>query len=329
MTNADKILFHPSSLGLIMTGVAKNWSVADSLTCKRKLVKIYREIKYGRYYSHSNKYTEKGKKMEEDGITLYSLYRKEMFKKNEERLENDYFTGEIDIRFKKKRETIDIKCSWSLDTFPHSLTDKADSDYEYQGRPYMDLDDADKHIIAYCLVNAPLNLITKAKESLWYNLNCPGEGDVDYLNGRIEIEKNMIFDSAQFKKDNPHYDFDCKEWAFDIPKEERVVEFVIERNEMKTQIIKDRIAACREWMNENLFKQTPELQPALYEKPNENLQDPDDDFSDMDDEDDTPDFNDPGEPDYYWCSCCNATTSRNPGGWGCPRCGAIMEEEYF
>lgn len=261
--NASEIKFRPSSLGDLMTGVAKNWSVDDSLTCKRKLIKIHREIKYNRYYSFTNKYTEKGLKMEQDAITLYSRFRKDNYKKNTERIENDFFTGEPDIRI--KGETIDVKCSWSLDTFPHVLTDKPDKAYEYQGYGYMSLDNADKHTIVYCLVNSPLNLLIKEKEKLWYNLDQPSDQNEDYLEGKMEIERNMIFDLDQFKRDNPNYDLDTKEWIYDIPIPERIVEFTVERNNSELEKIYKRIKECRSWMQNNLFKQETEYIVKLVE----------------------------------------------------------------
>jgi len=255
MKTAEEILFHPSSLGEIMTGVAKGWTVDKSVTCKRKLITIHRELKYGRYQSHSNKYTEKGKKMEEDGITTYSMFRNTMFKKNEERLTNDYFNGEHDILHKK--ETIDIKCSWSIETFPHLSVDTIDKGYEYQGRAYMDLTGAEKHTIAYCLVNAPANLIIREQEKLFYNMNCPTLESKSYLRGLIDIEKNMIFDMKQFVSDNPNHDLYCKEWSFDIPLNERVVEFTIHRDRALLDEIYTRIRDCRQWMDEKLFKINP------------------------------------------------------------------------
>jgi len=135
--NANEILFHPSALGDLMTGVAKGWDVDKSLTCKRKLIEIFRQIKYDRYYSHSNKYTEKGTKMEEDGISLYCKVKGIFVKKNKERIKNEWFNGEPDIIFPK--ETVDIKCSWSLQTLPHVAVGSIGKGYEYQGRAYMDL----------------------------------------------------------------------------------------------------------------------------------------------------------------------------------------------
>lgn len=260
--NADNLLFHPSAIGEIMSGTAKGWDVDKSLTCKRRLIKMYREEKYGRSTSLSNKYTEKGTRMEEEGITLYSLYRKKMFRKNKQRLQNEYFNGEIDIP--DGNETIDIKCPWSLDTMPHALTDKPDSDYVYQGQCYMDLSGAVKHTVAYCLVNAPANLILAEKNKLWYKMDCPSDSNEDYLRAKIEIEKNMIFDMKQFMADNPGFDLDCENWTFNISIEERVIEFSFPKDEEMIAKIKSRIDECREWMNIHLFKTaTPDMATSV------------------------------------------------------------------
>ena len=46
-------------------------------------------------------------------------------------------------------------------------------------------------------------------------------------------------------------------------------------------------------------------------------------------EDDDP-FNDGSqEPDYWYCCGCRTAVGKNPGGWGCPNCGSVMEGEYF
>ena len=43
MVDFDNLLFRASSMGDIMIGVEKGWSVDKSITCQRKLVQIYRE----------------------------------------------------------------------------------------------------------------------------------------------------------------------------------------------------------------------------------------------------------------------------------------------
>ena len=54
---------------------------------------------------------------------------------------------------------------------------------------------------------------------------------------------------------------------------------------------------------------------------NEHLPEPADFESDDDEES--------GAPDYYYCLCCGHSCADDPGGWGCPKCGAIMEGDYF
>lgn len=247
----DDILFRPSSLGKIMTGVAKGWDIEHSLTCKKELVKMYRQIKYDRYYNHYSKYTDKGIKQEHEGILLYNRLYKTNYSKNLDRFNNLWFTGEPDII--TSRPIVDIKCVWGVDTLPHPSIHEIDEDYEYQGYGYMDLLERDIHIVAYCLVNATADQINKEKSKMYYRLDQPDPRDPFYIKELIKIEKNMIFDLKVFNVTNPGYNLECKDWNFDIPVHERVVEFVVHRNERKLNAVKNRIIAAREWMLHNLI----------------------------------------------------------------------------
>jgi hypothetical protein len=78
-------------------------------------------------------------------------------KKNTERKENAWITGECDIATPSK--IIDIKSPWSLATFPATSERGQDKTYEWQGRAYMWLWDVDQFEVAYCLVNTPEELV--------------------------------------------------------------------------------------------------------------------------------------------------------------------------
>lgn len=41
------------------------------------------------------------------------------------------------------------------------------------------------------------------------------------------------------------------------------------------------------------------------------------------------DFGDDYAPDYYLCNSCGYNCVENHGGWGCPRCTALMEPQYY
>jgi hypothetical protein len=255
--NADKILFRASSMGDIMTGVAKGWSVEDSLTCKRKLVQIYRELTWQRRTDKGNKYTEKGNAVEEDSITLYSRLKKEVFKKNDIRLENDFFTGEVDLfkgeEIRKAEKTIDTKSCWDWTTMP-SICDTVDAGYEYQGLTYLDLTGANVHTVAYCLVNTPASLIMDEKKKLAWKMGVIDTEPQEYIDACIEIEKNHIYDMPLFLSHHPYFELHCKDWKYDVPMAERLYEIDVLRNNTKIQKMKDRVIECREWMNKNLFK---------------------------------------------------------------------------
>lgn len=116
-----------------------------------------KELVYGYTRTFSSKYTEKGLAVEDDSIALYNSVFFTNHVKNTERRTNEWITGEADIVAPTK--IIDIKSSWSLDTFPVIAASGADTTYEWQTRAYMWLWDKPAAEVAYCLVNTPDHLI--------------------------------------------------------------------------------------------------------------------------------------------------------------------------
>lgn len=249
------ILFRASSMGDVMTGVAKGWTVENSLTCKRKLVQMHREITWKRRSNKSNKYVEKGLAVEENSITLYCRIKKIMYKKNTIRLNNEFFTGELDLfegeEIMKAKHTIDIKSSWDWTTFPSICDDSVDAAYDYQGQTYMDLTGAGIHTVAHCLVNTPASMIVDEKFKLARKMGIIGTETPEYIIGCMEIEKNAIVDMKQFNKENPGFEFHIKNWDFDIPMEQRIHEIDVVRDDAKIKKMKARVDESREWMTQN------------------------------------------------------------------------------
>lgn len=245
-------------MGDIMTGVAKKWDVENSLTCKRKLVQIAREITWKRKNNMSNKYTEKGVSVEQESVTLYSMVKGINFVTNSERLTNDFFTGEVDIyrgqALAQADHIIDIKSCWNWTTFP-SLLDEVDKDYFYQGQTYMALTGAKVHTVAYCLVNTPAQLIYDEKQRLRYKMGVLDTEPQEFIDKCIEIEKTHIVDMESFRKSYGDVELYIKDWSFDIPKEERVIEFDIVRDENVIRAMQDRACEANDW----LFKYFPKL----------------------------------------------------------------------
>lgn len=229
----SKTLMRCSSLGSLMTEpVSKAEKEAGELskTAKNYLKGIYIREKYGREKDILTKQMEKGVLVEEESITLLSRVWKKMLYKNEERLNNDFLTGLPDIfegESIKNADTItDIKSSYDLFTFISKVGDTLDKDYYYQLQGYMALSCAKQAYIAYCLVNTPEHIIAGEKYRLFKAMNCISEESPEYIKEAMKIEKNMMFD--------------------DIPKEERVLIFSVQRDDdiilnMYQKVLKARL----------------------------------------------------------------------------------------
>lgn len=247
--DADKMLIRCSSIGKIMTNGTDRKSIGK--TAKSYLKQIYREQRYDRTYEFSSKYTRKGTDQEELAITLFSLVTGTMFKKNKQRLSDDFLSGEPDLfagdLIDRATEGWDTKCSWDLWTFPVQ-SDELDDMYYYQNMGYMALTGADKWTTVFCLVNATADLVQGEKRKVYFNMGCPNDTDEAYIEKCIEIEKNMIYDIKQFRDDNPHYDMDCKVWKYDIPEEERIVQFEVQRDDEEIEKIYNRVREARTYI---------------------------------------------------------------------------------
>jgi hypothetical protein len=124
---------------------------ALSQTAKSYIIQKAKEDFFEYRSEINNKYLTKGLAQEQDSINLLNLVRLEDYKKNEERVENEWLTGCCDII--TDTSIIDIKTSWSLDTFPATTYELKDlSDYEWQGRAYMWLYDMPSFELCYVMV---------------------------------------------------------------------------------------------------------------------------------------------------------------------------------
>lgn len=235
--NFDKFLFHPSSLGNIMTDSRTRDPLGE--TCKSHLVECYINEVYGRKKDITNKYLEKGILQEEESITLYSLVTNKFHKKNKETISNDHFIGTPDLFDGKSISDatliIDVKTSWDIFTFFNVMTKPVNKNYVWQLQAYMDLTGASKAKLVYCLVDTPLHLIDDAKRKLQWTMGViDPDANQDFLQQCEQIEKNMIFS--------------------DIPNEEKYISFEFERNQEMIESAYERIGHCREFLNQFVSK---------------------------------------------------------------------------
>jgi hypothetical protein len=142
--------FRASSLGKLMTS-SRTKGEALSQTAKSYIIQKAKEDFFEYRSELNSKYITKGLAQEQDSIDLLNLVRLEDYKKYEHRAENEWLTGSCDII--TENLIIDIKTSWSLDTFPATTYELKDiSDYEWQGRAYMWLYDRPRFELCYVMV---------------------------------------------------------------------------------------------------------------------------------------------------------------------------------
>lgn len=155
-----KIIIRCSSLGKIMT---KSRSKTDALskTCKSEIESLVKQKLFGYKTFISNKYVAKGIEVEDRSIELFNEVFFTNYEKNTERLKNNWITGECDIN--TGDTIIDIKSSWSTETFPAIEDDIDSKEYEWQLRGYMMLYDKPYAELAYCLVETPEHLLRYEK----------------------------------------------------------------------------------------------------------------------------------------------------------------------
>lgn len=230
----DNYLFHPSSLGRIMTN-GRNKNEVFGETCKAHLMECYVSHMYGRTKDITSKYLEKGTEVEEDAITLYSRVKRKFFKKNKDEITNDFFIGTPDLfegeSIRSADIITDIKSPWDIFTFYNVLSKPINKDYQWQLLGYMDLTGAKVGKLAYCLVDAPLKLINDAKRKLEWSMGViDPDADENYQAACEELEKLMTYG--------------------DIPIEERWIEFTVDRDDEMIKEAHDKIVLCREFLNE-------------------------------------------------------------------------------
>jgi len=151
--------FRASQLGKIMTSSRTKGEVLGQ-TAKSYIIEQAKQDFYGYRTQLMNKYVLKGIEQEQDSIDLLNGVRFQNYVKNEQREENEYLTGCCDII--TEDSIIDIKTSWSLETFPATTFELKDlSDYEWQGRAYMWLYDRPRFELCYVMVSTHPELLSQ------------------------------------------------------------------------------------------------------------------------------------------------------------------------
>jgi hypothetical protein len=193
-----------------------------SQTAKSYIEDLFNELEFGYRKEFSSRYTDKGLEMEDEAIQFASeQFDWEFVVKNTERFTNDYITGEPDIN--TDNLLADIKCSWSLDTYPMFEADLKNKDYYWQLQGYMWLTGKTKAELVYCLMNTPLQIVEDEVRRAHWKAGLIDE-DID-LRHEVQLKHN--------------YD--------NIPSKLRVKRYIIERDEKAIEKIIEKVEIGREY----------------------------------------------------------------------------------
>jgi len=230
--NWENYKFRASSIGALMTNDRSGKQMGE--TAKKKLLEIYVKETYGRDRELLNKYITKGLAVEEDSITLYSRNKKKFYKKNEDRISNDFLCGTPDLydgpTIKEATIIIDIKSSWDVFTFWMVLHKPMNTDYVYQLQSYMDLTGAKEAKLVYCLVNTPEPLILDEMNKLKWKMGVADPSTNELYQKACEyLEGEMRFD--------------------DIPMEKRFIEFTFKYDQNIINSVYERLKDCRKFLS--------------------------------------------------------------------------------
>lgn len=200
-----------------------------SETAKTFIKQIWLHNEKGFYKELTTPKIEKGLLNEQDGLQLVSEVENDFYVKNEERKYKGNITGECDVIIERdgKRIIKDIKCSWDPSTY---MNGEMSLIYEYQGRAYMYLYDADEFHLHYCLTDCPEHLYRGEIYKLKNRYGIIDEDTPDVKPLFDQLKRNLIF------SDNPAYTV-----------EERVKTFIIHRDKEKEELLLSKIGPAIEY----------------------------------------------------------------------------------
>lgn len=233
----SKVKIRCSSLGDLMTEPKSKEDKEKgelSETAKGMLIRTYIKYKYGREKDIETKQMKKGKDGEQDGIEMLSLYTGHILFKNDERLEDDDFSGEPDVfegeDIRDADFIWDCKLSWDIWTFLANVSKPLNKDYYYQLQGYFALTGAKRGAIAYILADCPQHILDTEKYRLFQSMNVVSEESPEFIKESERLELNLTYP--------------------DIPLNEKVLPFYVDRDDELIAKMRAKVIKAREYLAE-------------------------------------------------------------------------------
>lgn len=218
---------------------------------KTHLDNVFRSQFWRRKDLLENKYLEHGNFTEQDVLDLFSKTDGSFYIKNDEYLWNDFIEGTADNIDESGSLVIvrDAKSKFTLKTLEESelihIYNWQLKGYSWLVKEKLKLDYFPKGELCCGLVNGLESHIQNETTSLYYKMGCPSDDNEKWMEMKMQIERNHIFDIKKFKEDYPNYVFANPVLDFDIPPSCRVMKFEVETTEEDVTAIKSRVMLSR------------------------------------------------------------------------------------
>lgn len=190
------------------------------------LYDIYDSHVYGIREDIGGKQIDKGNLCEQDSLELITPYFNSFLLKNVKHFEKGLIKGTPDAL--TDEFVIDTKTSWNLRTWRSA---EVTALYEWQLQAYMYLTDRNKAVLAYCLVDTPLELIHDEVKRQTFYKGIIDDTSEEFYEIEEQVTRNMYYSDR-------------------IPVKNRVKFFMIDRDEKKIEAMIRRSEMCLEKLKE-------------------------------------------------------------------------------
>lgn len=221
---------------------------------KKALAELAFAEKYKRRVEINSPYLRKGIEVEKDARDILTRVSGIFFTASEERKWNNWVTGAIDIE--PDNVIIDIKSTFSWQSFCNILQDKPNEIYLRQGDSYMDLWNVKDFLLCHVLTDSPHKIIEGELRSYDYQNNildmdgCVRDNSIDEVKN---VVSNHIFSRQGLEEFCQYSTVVNIEWFNDfreIPEQERVHMVSHSFDKVRIEQRNECISLAREYMNQ-------------------------------------------------------------------------------
>jgi hypothetical protein len=227
------------------------YSISDAT--KKLLSQLVFAKKYKRTTVLNANQIKKGLSEEKEARDILTRVSGLFLTASEERKSNKWVTGKIDIE--PDEVIIDIKSSYSWESFSNILQEKPNQIYLHQGDSYMDLWEKKHFLLCHVLTDTPINILQSEIRKADYHqdfMSIDGNVRDEKISDVKQIISNHIFSRKgieNFCNFSPFAEIEWFDDFIEIPEKDRVHMISHDYDPVRIEQRNECIKICREFMN--------------------------------------------------------------------------------